>query len=441
MAVQLTRAGVSLATAGLGLLGLGMAMANVELLVLGAFPLLLLAAPLATRIERRVGGMRLLSTRTPRRGDPIDVELRVRVPEGIELAETHAAVPQGFSLESGSNLLLDSQPGAHVSRFRLRAHARGPHTLPAVKVEAMDPHGLLAARAFEIAPAETVEVTPRGMHGDRALRRGRARARTPLPELEPSRLGAGSTDFRELREYSWGDPPKSINWKATARRLSGLAGRGGVSKVPLVNEYEKEGRRTVLVLLDGGAHLRVGTSLETGLDHAVEAAVSTARLFLDRGARVGAATFHATSPGPCMPEAGPANKHGVERALAPGAPDPGETLQRALQAFERHLPGGRPVVLVVTRITPANAGHLADLARRMRVLLHERGRTVPVYVIDVRALGLAPTPSPAWEAARVLVEREDAQAAREVAAAGARVIPWRPERDDLRKALLRRGIA
>lgn len=441
MAVTLTRAGVSLATAGLGLLGLGMAMGNVELLVLATFPLLLLAAPLAARADRRVGGMRLLSTRTPRRGDPVDVELRLRVPEGVELAEAHAGVPAGFSLDQGTNLLLHTQPGAHVARFRLRAHARGQHALPPVTVETLDPHGLLAARTMQVAPAESLEVTPRAFHSDRVRRRGVRKARNPLPDLEHARLGAGSSDFRELREYAWGDPPKSINWKATARRLSSQAGRAQTATVPLVNEYEKEGRRTVLVLLDGGADLRVGTTLETGLDHAVEAAVSAARLFLDRGARVGAATFHAASPGICAPEAGGANAMSLERALAPGAPDPALTPQRVLRDFDRHLAGGHPVLFVVTRLTPRNSTAIADIARRMRVLLHERRRTVLVYVVDVRALALAPPAGPAWETARELVEREDEEAAREVVEAGARVIPWRPGQEDLRAALLRRGLA
>lgn len=428
--VRLTHAGVGLATASLTLLAMGLFLANVEMLALAAIPGLLLATALGGRPAGVTEGKRALSTRTPMRGDTVDVDLQVRA--DAELFEVHAPLPPGVALEDGTNLLLHAQSGWHAARFRIRAHVRGAQTMGAVTSQAIDPLGLLAPRTSEIAPAETLEVTPR------ARRERRVRGRLRVHEREEARLGVASTDFRELRDYSWGDPPKAINWKATAKRLTRRDGHGGAT--PLVNEFEKEGKQTVVVLLDGGAPLRVGTSVETGLDHGVEAAVGIARLFLGRGARVGAATFHARASPPAAPEAGASQGPTVERALSPGEPAKEPSASRVLQQLQPHLAGSRPSVVIVTRVTPENAPELVALAARMRVLLHARGRP-PLYVVDVKALAMTPAPSAAWEGARALVAREDADAALAVEEAGARVVAWRPEREELRAALARRGLA
>lgn len=439
--VKLTRAGVALGTAGLSLLGLGMGMANLELLVLASIPLLLVVTSLSARANAAPSAARTLSTRAPRRGDVVQLEVRAAPGAGSAILELHQPVPPGFRLDEGTNVaLLVGDTGAPM-RFRLRAHARGAHTLQPARAERIDPRGLLAPEPTELGNSETVEVTPRSFHAERLRRHVRGRARILVPDREEARAGVGSTDFRELRDYFWGDPPRSINWKATARRLSTFGGHGRSGQAPLVNEYEKEGRSTVLILLDGSAEMRVGTSLETGLDHAVEAALGAARLMLAHGARVGAATFGARSAAPAPPDAGSGQLPSLERALSPGEADPAITPSHAMRALERHLGGSRPVILVVTRLTTRNAGEVVDLVRRVRVVLRERRRALPVWVVDVHALELTPTPGAGWEAARHIVETEDAAAAREVARSGARIVPWRPAKEDFRTALFRRALA
>jgi uncharacterized protein (DUF58 family) len=436
---KLSRAGVALAGAGLGLLASGMATGNVELIVLACFPLALLGLSLASP-RAILRAARTLSTRTPRRGDAVDVEIDVfGLPAGA-IVETHASVPDGFELESGTNLALHSDPLSTRVAFRVRAHARGKHPIAAFSAETVDPRGLLAPEPVELMAAEPVEVTPRPARAER-LRRRHSRRASALPGGEDARLGAGSMDFRELRDYAWGDPPKAINWRATARRLSAAGSRGGAGALPLVNDYEKEGRATMIVLLDGGAHMRIGTTLETGLDHAVEAALTAARIVLDKNARVGAATFGARAAPPAAPEAGRGQMPSIERALAPGEAEPTATATHALASLRPYIAGARPLVLVVTRVTSANVEDLVALAQRLRVQMGERRRALPLLVLDVRALGLAPARTAGWEAARAAVEAEDAEARAALAAAGARLTAWRPEKEDVRAALVRRGLA
>ena len=122
--------------------------------------------------------------------------------------------------------------------------------------------------------------------------------------------------------------------------------------------------------------------------------------------------------------------------------DADRTLARILRALHPHLAGAKPLLVIVTRVTPRNAEDLAEAARRVRMLSQERTKRLRgLLVLDVRALDLAPAPSAPWQAARDLVETEDREAMRRVAQAGARVVAWRPGREDLRTALSRGGMA
>jgi uncharacterized protein (DUF58 family) len=93
------------------------------------------------------------------------------------------------------------------------------------------------------------------------------------------RLGTG-TEFAELREYSTGDDPRLIDWKATARR----------SRL-LLRVLEPEQEQTLIILLDRG---RLMTAQVNGLarfDWGLNAALSLALAGLNRGDRVGVGVF------------------------------------------------------------------------------------------------------------------------------------------------------
>lgn len=93
------------------------------------------------------------------------------------------------------------------------------------------------------------------------------------------RFGMG-TEFAELREYSMGDDPRLIDWKATARRDR-----------PLLRVLEPEQEQTLIILLDRG---RLMTAQVQGLarfDWGLNAALSLALAGLKRGDRVGMGVF------------------------------------------------------------------------------------------------------------------------------------------------------
>jgi len=81
----------------------------------------------------------------------------------------------------------------------------------------------------------------------------------PFPINDMAKIGVATTDFREIRNYVYGDPIKNINWKATARSSS-------PEMWPLTNEYEVEGKKTVWLFLDTAGELEIGTNINNAFD-------------------------------------------------------------------------------------------------------------------------------------------------------------------------------
>jgi len=104
--------------------------------------------------------------------------------------------------------------------------------------------------------------------------------------LRSSRRFSMGTEFAELREYTQGDDPRMIDWKATARR-TGLSGHNPLQ----VRVLEAEREQTLIILLDRG---RLMTARVKGLqrfDWGLNAALGLALAGLNRGDRVGVGVF------------------------------------------------------------------------------------------------------------------------------------------------------
>ncbi|MBD1936379.1 DUF58 domain-containing protein [Microcoleus sp. FACHB-68] len=104
--------------------------------------------------------------------------------------------------------------------------------------------------------------------------------------MQQARKFGMGTEFAELREYSSGDDPRMIDWKASARRFS------VPSRMPLqVRVLEPEHEQTLMILLDRG---RLMTAQVQGLkrfDWGLNATLALALAGLNRGDRVGVGVF------------------------------------------------------------------------------------------------------------------------------------------------------
>ncbi|MHB8606584.1 MAG: DUF58 domain-containing protein, partial [Thermoplasmatota archaeon] len=282
--MALTLSGYAFLAAGLTLALSALAIGNFALLILAVAPLLALAIGRDGALPRTTV-TRTLSTTRPKKGEEVTVDLAVRVPAGSGLVEVFQPLPETLALDAGANLHLlprgRAEREAHL-RFRVRPLAQGRTMLPPVELEESDLLGLIAPAHAQACGETLLEVAPRltTMQRIRAFPHLARRASSTRDRMEQ---GERTTDFLEMREYAWGDPPNAINWKATARRIE-----AGLARGPLVNETEREGRKTALLFVECGGALRVGTTSETALDHVVDASCGIAAHLLDRGFRRGA---------------------------------------------------------------------------------------------------------------------------------------------------------
>lgn len=162
----------------------------------------------------------------------------------------------------------------------------------------------LAWHQWRVAQPQTVAVYP-DLVGLRSLT-----IRLTLQStgnLRSSRRFSMGTEFAELREYALGDDPRTIDWKATARRSS-TAWHNPLQVRVLAPEREQ----TLIILLDRG---RLMTAQVKGLqrfDWGLNAALGLALAGLHRGDRVGVGVFDREVVAWMPPERG---QHQLSRLL------------------------------------------------------------------------------------------------------------------------------
>ena len=107
----------------------------------------------------------------------------------------------------------------------------------------------------------------------------------------PARIGGPGVEFFGLREYQPGDPPRWINWRASARHSEGL----------FANEYQQERVADVGIVLDAREKTNQFRNEHSLFEYSILAAASLADAFLAQGNRVGLLTYsrylHWTYPG------------------------------------------------------------------------------------------------------------------------------------------------
>lgn len=156
--------------------------------------------------------------------------------------------------------------------------SRGEDTFGAVYAWYENAFGLLRRRMRAEAPQQ-FRVFP---DLSAVERYGSLHVRNRLIEagLRKMRLRGAGTEFESLREFADGDPFRSIDWKATARR----------GKV-MVSQYEVERSQNLMLVLDCGRLMTPRIGDQRKFDYAVTAALSLATIAGLASDRVGVVAF------------------------------------------------------------------------------------------------------------------------------------------------------
>jgi len=192
--------------------------------------------------------------------------------------------------------------------------------------------------------------------------------------------GSGS-DFSEVRAYNFGDDPRHIDWRATAR-----------SRVPLVRTYHSEFSQPVCLLIDRRASMRYATRTRLKVTQALRMA-----LWLGgREARCGREISAVLLDSPCQwlpPQAGMRSLRLIAKlANAPCPPIEPDAYEPAhegalklqwskiLSGLKQHIPHGSELILITDFFG------LRDSDAKMLRMLGQHCSTRAIHVLDASEL-------------------------------------------------------
>lgn len=237
--------------------------------------------------------------------------------------------------------------------YRVRAADRGEHAFGDIHLRVLGPWRL-AWRQFVAPASATVKVQP-GVEELRKQRLAGLRTRLAREGLRRQRRWGEGSAFDSLREYQEGDDPRSIDWKATARREQVIARR-----------YRTERSQNVMLLIDGGRLMTERIDDRERIDHALSAALLLTEAARAHNDRVGVMVFDEQVRS-FLPPTAPRLSRIAERLaeVEPRFVEP--NYPYAFTYLARHL-RRRSLVVVFTDIIDARASAalLAQLARSAR---------------------------------------------------------------------------
>jgi len=218
--------------------------------------------------------------------------------------------------------------------------------------------------------------------------------------LRTMRLSTEGSEFERIREAVPDDPPRAINWKATARTGKLMA-----------TELVPERAQPVIICLDHGRLMGVGAGALTKLDHAINAALLLVHVALRTGDRAGLLGFADTVTVALGPRAGSTQLRRFLDAVRPMRPGETEADYDATFAYFSRWQTRRSLVVIFTDVLDPDQGsalirQCARLRRRHLPLVVtvrdpavvDAARAVPLTEEDAYARAVA---------SGLLADRED----------------------------------
>jgi len=197
-----------------------------------------------------------------------------------------------------------SSGGETIIPFTIIARERGSWVLGPVVLRIVGMLGLVQ-RSLRYEPSDSLLVTP-SLAGVRHLRLLAIQHRLRDAGIRSIRRRGEGSSFASLREYSVGDDPRHVDWKATARRQK-----------LMTREYTVEQGQSVIIAVDAG---RMMTQLASGVprfEYALSAATLLASVAVQAGDQVGLLLFDNELRAFVPPARGDKAMRGIRQALIP----------------------------------------------------------------------------------------------------------------------------
>jgi uncharacterized protein (DUF58 family) len=418
------------------LMALGALLGNIFVLALAMVPLcfvlfsLLQEGPHSIRVVRRDKRI------TAHLDESVEVVRNVEVGGGVGILVLGEVLPEHMRLSAGSDLCVlwkGVAPLRVETTYALECTRRGYYDVGPARLEAVHFSGLLSPEAPAVKETGALLVQQNRLNV-RRMRDPRLRSRIPLPVGAISKLGSMTTDFKEIREYRPGDLYKNINWKATMRLVDIRR------SPPLVNEFEREGKRTVWIFIDAGPQMSVGTTVRNAFEHAVTAASSIAEFYLAMNCHVGVEVCGQGDP--VLPDCGRRQRARIaKRLLQADIARTRTTMRAAVRDLRGHIAGTSPLFVLITSVDSGNLQGLREAILEMRI---DGGPRSQVMTVDIDPLNLG-SEGQEDDLGAELARLARADLLRRTRATGTYLVTWDPVHQDLRRVLLaglrRRGRA
>lgn len=221
----------------------------------------------------------------------------------------------------------------------------------------------------------------------------------------PGRVGGSGTEFFGVREYQYGDSPRMINWRASARHVERLYS----------NEYQQERVADVGIVLDARASTNLFHANRSIFEYKVSATAALSDALLAQGNRVGLFVYSGFL-GWTFPDYGKIQRERIMQTLARAEVGVSSVFAGLDHLSPRMFPSESQIILVSTLVQD-------DL----NVLVQLRGRGYQVMVVSPDPVKfeyqLLP-PSPRVDLAVRIVRMERDLFIRRLERAGIHVVEW-----------------
>lgn len=271
-----------------------------------ALPLVtyLLISYLQTPEKIKVEATRHLSIERATPDQNVDVTVTI-TNQGSSLEEIQLSdlLPAGLTVRSGyTRHILRLARGESYTFAYTVSGPRGGYTFKTVRARVNDHFAVSRSQVHMDAPGHIFVLPPVLRVRNVVIRPRRTRV---YAGTIPARAGGSGTEFFGVREYQPGDPPHSINWRASARYRDTL----------YANEYQQERVSDVGIVLDGRLKTNEFAPGHSLFEYSVQAAASMADALLSQGNRVGL-LLYATYLGWTFPGYGKIQRERILHALA-----------------------------------------------------------------------------------------------------------------------------
>jgi uncharacterized protein (DUF58 family) len=409
----------------------GIALGNTMLIYLSLVPFFFIVYSLVYGRPGDITVTREEGTLNVWTNENVQVPMTIAAGSGAGIVTVADSLPEHFELVSGNNFHIfwnDGLPGDFS--YEVKCTRRGTYHVGPTQIECIH-HSWMEQTAFE-ATSGILKLNVRpGQLAIKKMRELRLLSNMPMPMAAQCKLGMRTNDFMEIKEYSHGDPYRFINWKVTAR----LSMAHGMK--PYVNEYEKEGKRTVFIFIDGGAWMSLGSTIDNVFEYAVQAASGIASFYLERDVRVGVYVYNHGEL--VLPDTGRKQASRIMHCLtaiqANDSVAAGENgLKRAMKLCRGHLTGVSPLFIVITMVGKDNTRDLIEGVRSMRWY---SGKAKASRVIVLHIAGYELEASDDYKrAGAALLDMDILPCLRAVKKTGAFVVPWNPRTKSLSQLMV-----